>query len=435
MSENINKLDKNKNNEYMSKNELYNEKGVMLIENEKMSDEENNKEERQELNLGKNIIYQNKIILGIKDHLYDMIFLMIIFFLIYIIFIIFIFPYFYYNKSFIIYLFILITITTAYMLGLYNQLCCFCTEPGIIPRNYHKYYTSNLCDKYILSKITKKPIIMIQRHCNICSIKRPKKCQHCFFCDNCVEEFDHHNQYVSNCIGKRNKKHFFLFLFFELFFLIEIYIFSFIQFYLVFIDYTSDIKNIYNYISMTVAIIGIILILMLLNLYYNYDYQNRLIYVLLCSNIFFVFSFYYSKYKNSSSLPLYVSPFNIFLITMPFKWMYYFFTQFIHQLNMIAFGMTSSEYKNLLNYIKIINKDQSYIKLPDNNNNDNSDDIEDGINNDSIKDYNMPCTVIKDVPSKKHIPKFNINDLIKNVQNLIMKEKSKSLIYQELNNH
>ena len=435
MSENNNKLDINKNNEYMSKNELYNEKGVMLIESEKISDEENNKEERQELNLGKNIIYQNKIILGIKDHLYDMIFLMIIFFLIYIIFIIFIFPYFYYNKSFIIYLFILIAITTAYMLGLYNQLCCFCTEPGIIPRKYHKYYTTNLCDKYILSKITKKPIIMIQRHCNICSIKRPKKCQHCFFCDNCVEEFDHHNQYVSNCIGKRNKKHFFLFLFFELFFLIEIYIFSFIQFYLVFIDYTSNIKNIYNYISMTVAIIGIILILMLLNLYYNYDYQNRLIYVLLCSNIFFVFSFYYSKYKNSSSLPLYVSPFNIFLITMPFKWMYYFFTQFIHQLNMIAFGMTSSEYKNLLNYIKIVNKDQSYIKLPDNNNNDNSDDIEDGINNDSIKDYNIPCTVIKDIPSKKHIPKFNINDLIKNVKNLIMKEKSKSLIYQELNNH
>jgi hypothetical protein len=85
MSENINKLDKNKNNEFMSKNELYNEKGVMLIENEKINDEENNKEEKQELNLGKNIIYQNKIILGIKDHLYDMIFLMIIFFLIYII--------------------------------------------------------------------------------------------------------------------------------------------------------------------------------------------------------------------------------------------------------------------------------------------------------------------------------------------------------------
>jgi hypothetical protein len=204
---------------------------------------------------------------------------------------------------------------------------------------------------------------------------------------------------------------------------------------MVFIDYSSDIKNIYNYISVIVVIIGIILILMLLNLYYHYDYQNRLIYVLLCSNIFFVFSFYYSKYKNSSSLPLYVSPFNIFLITMPFKWMYYFFTQFIHQLNMIAFGMTSSEYKNLLNYIKIINKDQSYIKLPDNNNNDNNDDIDDGINNDSIKDYNIPCTVIKDIPSKKHIPKFNINDLIKNVKNLIMKEKSKSLIYQELNNH
>ena len=87
--------------------------------------------------------------------------------------------------------------------------------------------------------------------------------------------------------------------------------------------------------------------------------------------------------------------------------------------------MTSSEYRNLLNYMKIINKDQSYSKLPNDNNNIN--------NNEILKNVNIPCTVIKDLPSKKHIPKFNINDFVKNLKNLILKNNEHSLLYQEIN--
>ena len=428
MSENINinKPNNNLNKDYYSKNELYNEQGIIINEHEAIIDKEYYKNEEHPLyNIGKNIIFKNKYIFGIPDHLNEMFYLLFIYFSIYILFIIYIFSYFYFKSSFIIYFTILFITTFTFLLGQINQLCCFFIEPGIIPRKYSKYYNKDFNSKYILSKITKKPIIMIQRNCKTCSIKRPKKCQHCNFCDNCVEEFDHHCQYISNCVGKRNKKYFFYFIFFDLLFLIEIYLLSFVQLCNVFRKYLNDLIRIYNYISITIIFIGIILVLMLFSLYYTNNNSNILTYILLCANIFFIFSFYYSRNLINSSMPIYVSPFNIVLLNLPLKWFYYFFIQFIHHLNMIAYNMTSFEYNNLLNYIKIISKDESYAKLPnDNIENNNSNDI---TNKDS------PCTVIKDLPSKKHIPKFNINDLFKNIKNLIIKKNSTSLIYQELN--
>ena len=431
MSENNNYKNEISKKDINTKNELYNEQGIMINgngnENEKMINEEYYKNKEYPLfNIGKNIIYNNKYAFGIPDHLYEMISLILVFCFIYIFFIIFIFPYFYYNKSFIIYSLIFIIITSSFILGKYNQLSCFFTEPGIIPRQFPKYLSYNLSDKYIYSKITNKPIIMIQRNCKICSIKRPKKCQHCHFCDNCIEEFDHHCQYISNCVGKRNKKSFFFFIFFDLNFLIQIYIFSFIQFYFSFLDNPNDIKKIYNYISIVIIFLGIVFVLILFNLYFNFINKNFLTYMLFCVNLIFIISFYFTKYIFNSSLPIYVSPFNIILINIPFNWIYYFFIQFIHQINMIGLNMTSSEYRNLLNYMKIINKDQSYSKLPNNNNNDDN-------NNDILKNINIPCTVIKDLPSKKHIPKFNINDFVKNFKNFILKNNDHSLLYQEIN--
>jgi hypothetical protein len=52
------------------------------------------------------------------------------------------------------------------------------------------------------------------RFCTTCRIFRPLRTSHCAICDQCVEEFDHHCPFLSNCIGKSNIISFFLFLIF-----------------------------------------------------------------------------------------------------------------------------------------------------------------------------------------------------------------------------
>ena len=320
-----------------------------------------------------------------------------------------------------IYIIIIISITSSLFIALYNQILCFITEPGIIPRKYPSLKIKDFTEKIIYSKVTKKPIIRIQRNCAICSIKRPKKCQHCFFCDNCIEEFEHHCQYVSNCIGKRNKKYFLFFIFFNFIFLIQIYTISFFQFCFSFKIYKDIILEIYNKIYLSIIFLGIIISLSLANIFFSFDYKGYLIYLLYLTNLFFIISFYFTK---SGELPKFISPFNIVFLNLLFKWLYYFLMQIMHQMKMISFNMTSSQYRNLISYLKVINNDQSYLKLSDNNDKDIDEDESD--RNDFLK-----CIVIKDIPVKKEIPRFNINDLIKNLKNILFKDISPSLIYQE----
>nr|GMC65140.1 protein S-acyltransferase 24 [Ipomoea batatas] len=101
--------------------------------------------------------------------------------------------------------------------GLVMFYRCSSNDPGYIRMSLHDSHDTKDYEPLLKLEMNHPALVAgnWSQLCSTCKIVRPLRAKHCSTCDRCVEQFDHHCPWVSNCIGKKNKWDFFLFLVLE----------------------------------------------------------------------------------------------------------------------------------------------------------------------------------------------------------------------------
>ena len=53
--------------------------------------------------------------------------------------------------------------------------------------------------------------VHINEYCPYCRVKKTNKVKHCHVCKKCIKGFDHHCNWIDNCVGENNKIRFIIF--------------------------------------------------------------------------------------------------------------------------------------------------------------------------------------------------------------------------------
>ncbi|KAH9311456.1 hypothetical protein KI387_026491, partial [Taxus chinensis] len=99
--------------------------------------------------------------------------------------------------------------------GLVMFYRCSSKDPGYIKTSSSDAQNLKDIDESLLKPELSNPALLAghwSQLCPTCKIVRPLRSKHCSTCNRCVEQFDHHCPWISNCVGKKNKWDFLMFL-------------------------------------------------------------------------------------------------------------------------------------------------------------------------------------------------------------------------------